>query len=110
MDMLNINRFYQIRLLMDSFPTKTLQAVAVALVWAKNCGITLTELEEFTKLLPTVAELERYGYFRRYHTVEQLKLFRELEKRLPKEKRIALRHARLAHSFSGAFAESQGGG
>lgn len=102
---LTFERFYKLRRNLDAFTARDIQTAGVMLEWIESVGFTSDELLMFSKIAPTLHELERIGYFQSHPLPQTLHAIRELEKRLPKAFRKEARSVRLASTDFGRVKE-----
>lgn len=98
---MSFDRFYALRQRMQAFSQADLQKFGVAVQWMRSLGHEDWEIMFFIRAVPAFLDLERIGFFRATHTVEELKAIRSYEKSLPKSIRKEVRQARLRHAYVG---------
>lgn len=103
MDVLSVERFFQIQKRSQAFSMKDIQTMAVMVQWFQSVGVTLQEMAAYAVMAPRVLELFSLGYFDPAPSPEQLKQIRRVEASLPKEARKMWRKARLNNSWSGSI-------
>jgi hypothetical protein len=100
---IEIERFVQLRMMMQAFDMREIQTFAVISSWARDSKVTQAELCNFAQVLPVFSELERMGYFRfmENHPIPLLRTFRMMEQALPKSMRVQLRRAKFKYIKNG---------
>lgn len=96
-----VEDFLEVDRLMQAFSFRDLQVTVTVATWMGHNGIDFPHLIAYLKMVPSMRELFKLGYFLQHTTPDHAKELRAFERTLDKELRKELRKARLKQLESG---------